>query len=122
MIFYIKELGCAVASCDGIFDPVYGKAQFYVCEYAPPGNYAGQYACVTFTHFAFIQGSDNVLLQRQCAIDARPNIGVYIYHYYPTVFWKRDCIDFGFLLHYVPLDFLKNRTSLNLFLLLYHCD
>ncbi|KAI5476035.1 hypothetical protein MNV49_000464 [Pseudohyphozyma bogoriensis] len=32
------QLGCAVAQCSGIFDPAYGLASFYVCEYNPPGN------------------------------------------------------------------------------------
>ncbi|KDQ64355.1 hypothetical protein JAAARDRAFT_166489 [Jaapia argillacea MUCL 33604] len=36
------ELGCAVASCDGIFDAGLGKATYYVCEYNPPGNVVGQ--------------------------------------------------------------------------------
>lgn len=29
------QVGCAVAACDGIFDPKYGKAQFHVCHYNP---------------------------------------------------------------------------------------
>jgi len=37
------HLGCAVQSCDGIFDPSYGKANFYVCEYNPPGNVIGEF-------------------------------------------------------------------------------
>jgi len=37
------QLGCAVAQCDGIFDPKYGKAKFYVCEYNPAGNVIGQF-------------------------------------------------------------------------------
>jgi len=35
------QLGCAVQSCDGIFD---GKAKFYVCEYFPAGNFVGRFA------------------------------------------------------------------------------
>ncbi|KAF7333820.1 PR-1-like protein [Mycena venus] len=38
-----KEVGCAVATCDGIFPPEYGPAQFYVCEYDPAGNVAGEF-------------------------------------------------------------------------------
>lgn len=37
------QIGCAIASCDGIFDPKYGKARFHVCEYKSPGNVSGQY-------------------------------------------------------------------------------
>ncbi|KIK58565.1 hypothetical protein GYMLUDRAFT_60609 [Collybiopsis luxurians FD-317 M1] len=37
------QLGCAEQDCDGIFDPSFGKAKFYVCEYAPPGNVVGEY-------------------------------------------------------------------------------
>ncbi|KAF7317865.1 PR-1-like protein [Mycena kentingensis (nom. inval.)] len=37
------NLGCAVATCGGIFDSG-DPAQFYVCEYDPPGNVQGQYA------------------------------------------------------------------------------
>ncbi|TFK97057.1 CAP domain-containing protein [Pterulicium gracile] len=39
-----REVGCAVAECDGIFDASFGPAQFYVCEYAPAGNLIGQFA------------------------------------------------------------------------------
>ncbi|KDQ08304.1 hypothetical protein BOTBODRAFT_139021 [Botryobasidium botryosum FD-172 SS1] len=38
------EVGCAVASCDGIFDIKYGKASFHVCHYNPPGNVVGQFS------------------------------------------------------------------------------
>ncbi|KAF8078439.1 CAP domain-containing protein [Lyophyllum atratum] len=38
------QVGCAVQSCDGIFDAAYGKAKYYVCEYSPAGNIAGQFA------------------------------------------------------------------------------
>ncbi|KAF5377524.1 hypothetical protein D9615_005246 [Tricholomella constricta] len=38
------QVGCAVKSCDGIFDPKFGKANYYVCEYSPAGNVAGQFA------------------------------------------------------------------------------
>jgi len=37
------QVGCAVQSCDGIFDPSYGKANYYVCEYSPPGNVIGEF-------------------------------------------------------------------------------
>lgn len=33
------KVGCAVQSCNGIFDASFGKARFYVCEYDPPGNF-----------------------------------------------------------------------------------
>jgi len=36
------QLGCAVTQCDGIFEPSYGKAAYYVCLYDPPGNVMGQ--------------------------------------------------------------------------------
>jgi len=40
-----KELGCAVVSCNlSIFDPSFGPANYYVCEYNPPGNVVGEYA------------------------------------------------------------------------------
>ncbi|KAM0747522.1 PR-1-like protein [Meredithblackwellia eburnea MCA 4105] len=32
------QVGCAVASCSGIFSAEYGKASYYVCEYSPAGN------------------------------------------------------------------------------------
>ncbi|KAJ7490282.1 CAP domain-containing protein [Mycena galericulata] len=35
------QLGCALASCDGIFDPSLGQASYYVCLYDPPGNVIG---------------------------------------------------------------------------------
>ncbi|KAG6873666.1 hypothetical protein C0995_012600 [Termitomyces sp. Mi166 len=38
------QLGCAVQSCDGIFDPSFGKAKFFVCEYYPAGNVIGEFA------------------------------------------------------------------------------
>ncbi|KDQ16646.1 hypothetical protein BOTBODRAFT_236799 [Botryobasidium botryosum FD-172 SS1] len=38
------QVGCAVASCSGIFDPKYGKANYYVCQYSPPGNVIGQFS------------------------------------------------------------------------------
>ncbi|KDQ16642.1 hypothetical protein BOTBODRAFT_84364, partial [Botryobasidium botryosum FD-172 SS1] len=37
------QVGCAVASCNGIFDPKFGKANYYVCQYSPPGNVIGQF-------------------------------------------------------------------------------
>lgn len=37
------QLGCAVASCNGIFPALYGPAKFYVCEYNPPGNVDGEF-------------------------------------------------------------------------------
>jgi len=36
------QIGCAVASCPDMF-PGYGAANFYVCEYYPQGNVAGEY-------------------------------------------------------------------------------
>ncbi|KII93493.1 hypothetical protein PLICRDRAFT_35714 [Plicaturopsis crispa FD-325 SS-3] len=38
-----SHLGCAVATCNGIFDPKYGPAQYYVCEYQAAGNVIGQF-------------------------------------------------------------------------------
>ncbi|KAK1223793.1 hypothetical protein PQX77_013317 [Marasmius sp. AFHP31] len=38
-----KQVGCAVAACDGIFDAKFGKAQYHVCEYFPQGNVIGQF-------------------------------------------------------------------------------
>ncbi|KAF8898546.1 CAP domain-containing protein, partial [Infundibulicybe gibba] len=38
-----KQLGCAIQSCNGIFDPKFGPAQYIVCEYFPAGN-DGTYA------------------------------------------------------------------------------
>ncbi|KAK7463764.1 hypothetical protein VKT23_005701 [Stygiomarasmius scandens] len=37
------QVGCAVQSCDGIFDASFGKAKFFVCEYTPQGNVIGQF-------------------------------------------------------------------------------
>jgi pathogenesis-related protein 1 len=41
-----KQLGCAVVNCPAgtIFDAMYGATPFHVCEYNPPGNYAGQFS------------------------------------------------------------------------------
>ncbi|KAJ6515553.1 CAP domain-containing protein [Mycena sanguinolenta] len=39
-----KQLGCAMASCDGLFDSSLGSASYYVCLYYPPGNVIGQAA------------------------------------------------------------------------------
>ncbi|KAJ3841064.1 PR-1-like protein [Lentinula raphanica] len=38
------QVGCAVASCSGIFDASFGLASFYVCEYSPQGNVIGEFA------------------------------------------------------------------------------
>ena len=38
-----KTVGCAVQTCNGIFDPTYGPAKYYVCEYSPAGNVLGQF-------------------------------------------------------------------------------
>jgi len=38
------QVGCAVSTCSGIFDASFGKAQYYTCEYSPPGNYIGEFA------------------------------------------------------------------------------
>ncbi|KAG7099397.1 hypothetical protein E1B28_001250 [Marasmius oreades] len=37
------QVGCAVTSCDGIFDASFGPAKFYVCEYFPQGNVIGKF-------------------------------------------------------------------------------
>ncbi|KAI1787007.1 CAP domain-containing protein [Ganoderma leucocontextum] len=36
-----QQVGCAVQDCHGIFDPKYGVAKFYACEYWPQGNILG---------------------------------------------------------------------------------
>ncbi|KAH7880528.1 CAP domain-containing protein [Lentinula edodes] len=38
------QVGCAVASCSGIFAASFGLASFYVCEYSPQGNVIGEFA------------------------------------------------------------------------------
>lgn len=38
------QVGCAVQSCNGIFDASFGPAKFYVCEYSPQGNVIGEFA------------------------------------------------------------------------------
>jgi uncharacterized protein YkwD len=38
------QVGCAVYACNGIFDASFGIAQYYTCEYSPPGNYIGEFA------------------------------------------------------------------------------
>jgi len=38
-----KKLGCAVQECKGIFDPKFGLAKYFVCEYSPPGNVIGHF-------------------------------------------------------------------------------
>ncbi|TFK85742.1 PR-1-like protein [Polyporus arcularius HHB13444] len=38
-----NQVGCAVASCNGIFPASFGPAQFFVCEYFPQGNIIGQF-------------------------------------------------------------------------------
>ncbi|EMD41805.1 hypothetical protein CERSUDRAFT_110367 [Gelatoporia subvermispora B] len=37
------EVGCAVQTCNGIFDPSFGPAQYFVCEYFPQGNVVGEF-------------------------------------------------------------------------------
>ncbi|OCH96482.1 PR-1-like protein [Obba rivulosa] len=37
------EVGCAVQECSGIFDPSFGLAQYFVCEYFPQGNIIGEF-------------------------------------------------------------------------------
>ncbi|KAI0640079.1 CAP domain-containing protein [Trametes polyzona] len=37
------QVGCAVKTCNGIFDPKFGPAKFFVCEYSPQGNVIGQF-------------------------------------------------------------------------------
>ncbi|KAI0374243.1 PR-1-like protein [Pilatotrama ljubarskyi] len=37
------QVGCAVQSCNGIFDAKFGPAKFFVCEYSPQGNVIGQF-------------------------------------------------------------------------------
>ncbi|RDB29251.1 Protein PRY1 [Hypsizygus marmoreus] len=38
------QVGCAIQSCDGIFDASFGKAKYFVCEYSPAGNIIGRFA------------------------------------------------------------------------------
>ncbi|KAJ7873713.1 PR-1-like protein, partial [Mycena leptocephala] len=38
-----KQIGCAVATCNGIFPASFGPAQYYVCEYFPAGKVIGQF-------------------------------------------------------------------------------
>ncbi|KAJ8086920.1 hypothetical protein AAF712_005385 [Marasmius tenuissimus] len=38
-----KELGCAVSTCDNIFDSAYGSATIMVCLYYPAGNVVGAF-------------------------------------------------------------------------------
>ncbi|KDR85172.1 hypothetical protein GALMADRAFT_233836 [Galerina marginata CBS 339.88] len=38
------EVGCAVKTCNGIFDASFGPAKYFVCEYSPQGNIIGRFA------------------------------------------------------------------------------
>ncbi|KAH7915359.1 PR-1-like protein [Hygrophoropsis aurantiaca] len=38
------HVGCAVQTCNGMFEAKYGPAKFYVCEYSPPGNYVNEFS------------------------------------------------------------------------------
>ncbi|KAM5541310.1 hypothetical protein V8D89_004864 [Ganoderma adspersum] len=38
-----KQVGCAVKECSNIFDPKFGVAKFYACEYHPAGNVIGYF-------------------------------------------------------------------------------
>ncbi|OBZ79217.1 Fruiting body protein SC7 [Grifola frondosa] len=37
------QVGCAVQLCNGIFDPSFGEAKYFVCEYSPQGNVIGEF-------------------------------------------------------------------------------
>jgi uncharacterized protein YkwD len=37
------SLGCAVATCNGIFPPRFGPEKYFVCEYSPAGNVIGRF-------------------------------------------------------------------------------
>ncbi|PPQ76412.1 hypothetical protein CVT24_012629 [Panaeolus cyanescens] len=37
------QVGCAVQSCNGIFDAKFGPAKYFVCEYSPQGNIIGRF-------------------------------------------------------------------------------
>ncbi|KAG5644724.1 hypothetical protein DXG03_007853 [Asterophora parasitica] len=37
------QVGCAVQTCNGIFDAKFGPAKYFVCEYNPAGNVSGQF-------------------------------------------------------------------------------
>lgn len=41
-----QQVGCAVAYCDEMFDPGFGTALYYVCEYFPAGNVIGEFGYV----------------------------------------------------------------------------
>ncbi|KAF9056351.1 CAP domain-containing protein [Panaeolus papilionaceus] len=38
------QVGCAVQTCNGIFDASFGPAKYFVCEYSPQGNIIGRFA------------------------------------------------------------------------------
>ncbi|KAI0669976.1 CAP domain-containing protein, partial [Trametes maxima] len=44
-----SQVGCAVQSCNGIFDASFGPAKFFVCEYSKQGNVIGQFAYAPLT-------------------------------------------------------------------------
>lgn len=37
------QVGCGLAICNNMFPPIVTAAQFYVCEYSPPGNIKGEF-------------------------------------------------------------------------------
>lgn len=45
------QVGCAEASCSGIFAASFGLAKYFVCEYSPQGNVIGEFAYVSSTLF-----------------------------------------------------------------------
>ncbi|KAH9486756.1 Protein PRY2 [Psilocybe cubensis] len=55
-----SEVGCAVQSCNGIFDASFGPAKYFVCEYSKQGNIVGQFALAP-THGTFMRLSSRVL-------------------------------------------------------------
>jgi len=38
-----QQVGCGLASCNGIFDASFGPAKYFVCEYYPAGNIEGEF-------------------------------------------------------------------------------
>jgi len=38
------QVGCAVQTCNGIFDAKFGPAKYYACEYYAEGNVIGQFS------------------------------------------------------------------------------
>jgi len=59
------QLGCARASCKGIFEGFSDPANFIVCEYQPQGNFIGRFPCVFFISLVLLLA--DLYLQRECS-------------------------------------------------------